>query len=72
MPGMTSTDLFDSTGLLGDGTALRRRIAEDGYVFFRGLLDPAEIRSAGAAILGQLQGDGWTEPGWAQIRPWGR
>jgi hypothetical protein len=63
MRGMTAKELVDSTGLLGDGTALRARIAEDGYVFFRGLLDPAEIQSAGAAILGQLQADGWTEAG---------
>lgn len=63
MRGVTTDELSDSTHLLGDGHALRARIAEDGYVFFRRLLDPTAIRSAGAAILGQLQADGWTERG---------
>ena len=63
MHGVTVDQLVDSTRLLGDGDAMRARIAEDGYVFFRGLLDPTEVGTVGAAILGQLQADGWTEPG---------
>ena len=43
-----SQELVDSSRLFGDPEALRARIAEDGYVFFRGLLDPVEIRSVGA------------------------
>ena len=63
MPVLASQELVDSSRLLGDQAALRARIAEDGYVFFRGLLDPVEIRSVGAGVLGQLQAAGWTEAG---------
>ena len=60
---VTSGHLVDSSHSLGDSDTLRARIAEDGYVFFRGLLDPAEVRAIGAASLGQLQADGWTAAG---------
>ncbi len=63
MPVVASQELVDSSRLLGDRVGLRARIAEDGYVFFRGLLDPVEIRSVGAGILAQLQAAGWTEAG---------
>jgi hypothetical protein len=61
MPVLTSEEFIDSSHLFGDGEALRARIAEDGYIYVRGLLDPGEIRSVGAAALGQLQAAGWTE-----------
>ena len=48
--------------LAADGPALRRRIAEDGYVFFRGLLDRATVESVGRSGLAHLQADGWTAP----------
>jgi hypothetical protein len=63
MPILASRELVDSSRLLGDGEALRARIAEDGYVFVRDMLDPAEVRSVGTAVLGQLQAAGWTEGG---------
>jgi hypothetical protein len=56
------TGLRDSRGILGDTQALRVRIAEDGYVFMRGLLDPAMVRAVGRSGLGHLQQAGWTEP----------
>jgi hypothetical protein len=59
----TSNELKDSKGLLGDWQALRDRIAADGYVFLRGLLDPAMVRAVWRAGLGHLQGAGWTQPG---------
>jgi hypothetical protein len=59
----TSTRLEDSSDLLGDGRALRRRIATDGYVFLRGLLDPGTVREIGRTGLGELQRAGWTEEG---------
>lgn len=34
----------DSTGLLDDPRALRRRFAEDGFVWLRGVLDPQRVR----------------------------
>jgi hypothetical protein len=55
------TELRDSKGLLGDWEALRSRIAADGYVFVRGLLDAEEVRSVGRSNLGHLQSTGWTE-----------
>ncbi len=63
MPILSSEELADSSRLLGDRVGLRARIAEDGYVLFRGLLDPVEIRSVGASVLAQLQAAGWTEAG---------
>jgi hypothetical protein len=59
----TSTELRDSGDLWGDWRALRARIASDGYVFIRGLLDAGEVRSIGRNGLGVLQSTGWTEPG---------
>ena len=56
------TELLDSRRLFGDAEALRARIAEDGYVFMRGLLDPAMVRAVGRSGLGHLQQAGWTEP----------
>ena len=58
----SSGQLIDSRSLFGDWTALRARIATDGYVFLRGLLDPAVVRSVGAAGLTYLQAAGWTAP----------
>ena len=57
-----STQFRDSRNLFGDWTALRERIATDGYVFMRGLLDPTMVRSVGRTGLAHLQAAGWTEP----------
>lgn len=59
----SAQELEDATGLLGDSAALRERIARDGYLFARRLLDPAEVRSIGQRCLGRLQAAGWTQPG---------
>jgi hypothetical protein len=53
-------ELADSNDLIGDRDALTGRLARDGYLFFRGLLPPATVRSAGLAILGQLRAGGWS------------
>ncbi len=37
-------ELVDATTLLGDAAALREALAERGYLFFRGLLDPDRDR----------------------------
>jgi hypothetical protein len=58
---VASTELLDSTGLLPDVRALRERIAADGYLFFRRLLDPETVRQAGVAGLTHLQRAGWIE-----------
>lgn len=59
----TTAELLDSGSLAGDGEALRHRIASDGYVFVRGLLDPDMVRAVGATGLGYLQDAGWMAPG---------
>jgi phytanoyl-CoA dioxygenase PhyH len=59
----TSTEFRDSRHLLGDWRALRERIAIDGYVFLRGLLNPDRIRDIGRTGLTHLQQAGWTVAG---------
>jgi hypothetical protein len=56
-------ELVDSSPLVDDCQALRQRIAEDGYVFFRGLLDRARIESIGNSGLTALQEEGWLVAG---------
>ena len=63
MKSATATEFVDSGHLLGDWRALRGRIASDGYVFMRGLLDPAMVEAVGRAGLAHLQSAGWTAAG---------
>lgn len=59
---LSATRFRDSRDLFGDWEALRARIAEDGYVFMGGLLDPDTVSEVGRAGLATLQRAGWTEP----------
>jgi hypothetical protein len=59
----TSTEFRVANDIVGDWSALRSQIATDGYVFFRGLLDPELVKAIGRRGLGHLQQAGWTEPG---------
>lgn len=52
-------ELVDSSALAGDGEKLRERIARDGYVFFRSLLDPAPIEALALELKRSLQQVGW-------------
>jgi Phytanoyl-CoA dioxygenase (PhyH) len=54
-------ELADSAPLVDDAEGLRRRMADDGYLFFRGLLPEAEVRAAGRAVLDRLQDGGWVD-----------
>ena len=54
-------ELADSALLLNDQEGLRRRLAEDGYLFFRGLLAAAHVRAAGDAALARLRAGGWAD-----------
>jgi hypothetical protein len=54
-------ELADSGGLIDDQDGLRRRLAADGYLFFRGLLPAGQIRAAGQAVLAQLRAGGWVD-----------
>ena len=47
-------EFADSAALLGDPPALRWRMDEDGYLFFRGALDPGEVAAARIAVLERL------------------
>jgi len=44
-------ELRDSSDVLDDGPAIRERLAEDGYLFVRGLHDPDLVRAAERDVL---------------------
>lgn len=54
-------ELDDSSALAGDCGRLRERIARDGYVFFRGLLDPDPIRALADELRAALRAEGWLD-----------
>jgi hypothetical protein len=54
-------ELADSASLVHDPGGLRRRLADDGYLFFRGLLPASEIRTAGQAVLARLRSGRWVD-----------
>jgi Phytanoyl-CoA dioxygenase (PhyH) len=54
-------ELADSGGLIDDPDGLRRRLAADGYLFFRGLLPAGQILAAGHAVLARLRSGGWVD-----------
>jgi hypothetical protein len=47
-------ELRDSAALADDGDALRHRLAEDGYLFLRGVLDARAVLGARAEVLERL------------------
>jgi len=55
-------ELTDSTPLAPDGRALRARLAEDGYLFFRGVLPPERIAEVRAGVYDALTQAGWLAP----------
>ena len=52
-----SDDAFD------DPEQLRRRLADEGYLFFKGLQDADRLRALRRDILGVLMEGGWLVPG---------
>jgi len=56
-------ELRDANGLLGDPPALRARMAEDGYLLLRGLIDPEKVRAARGHVLGYMAEHEAMEPG---------
>ena len=54
-------ELADSASLAGDPGRLRRRLAGDGYLFFRGLLPASEVQAAGHTVLARLRSGGWVD-----------
>ena len=63
-------ELADSAPLLADPGGLRRRLAGEGYLFFRGLLPEHQIVAIGQAVLARLHAGGWVdEQGIPSIEP---
>jgi hypothetical protein len=62
-------ELADSSGMLHDPAALRGRLAESGYLFFRGLLPVAAMQAVGGAVLARLREGGWTGSDGAPSEP---
>jgi hypothetical protein len=52
-PGLLG-ELRDSTALLHSNTQLRQRLAEDGYLFLRGVLDAGPVLRARSEVFGRL------------------
>ena len=50
-----------SNDLLDDAVALRSRIADEGYLFFRGLGPKEKIRAARRDVLALCKGAGWCD-----------
>ena len=60
---MGTTELRDSSGVVGDGDELRRRVVDDGYLFLPGLLDAGTVRRVRAEVLERLAAHGWLREG---------
>lgn len=55
-------ELTDCTPLLGDAVAMRRQMAEEGYLLFRGLLNRDEVMAARMSMLEKLAEQGYVDP----------
>ncbi len=53
-PGPELTELRDSNALLGDAAALKQRIADDGYLLLRGLIDRDKVLQARQTIMAHM------------------
>ena len=54
-------ELADSASLINDPAGLRRHLADDGYLLFRGLIPAGEVRAAGLTVLARLRSGGWVD-----------
>jgi hypothetical protein len=54
-------ELTDSSALVPEPEGLRKQLATDGYLFFRGLLPADQVRAAGAAVLSRPHDGGWAD-----------
>lgn len=54
--------LTDSTALIGDGEALRRRYEDDGVLYLRGVIDPDLLAWAQEEYRGALAAEGLIDP----------
>jgi hypothetical protein len=63
MTTLSVTEFMDSMPLLGDAEALRRRAAQDGYLFFKKLLPAEALLPVRTDLLGVVAKHGWLLPG---------
>ncbi|HRI83167.1 MAG TPA: phytanoyl-CoA dioxygenase family protein [Opitutaceae bacterium] len=56
-----------SADCLDDVAELRRRLADDGYLYIPGFFDPALILEARATVCDRLVADGWLDPSYPAI-----
>jgi hypothetical protein len=56
-------ELLSSSDLVGDGEAMRARMAEDGYLLMRGLLPTDAVATVRAEALAICATAGWLQPG---------
>ncbi|MFI5336863.1 MAG: phytanoyl-CoA dioxygenase family protein [Opitutales bacterium] len=54
--------LRPSEDLLGDGAALRERLAADGYLYIRNFLPAGPVQAARQSLLRRLAAGGWLDP----------
>lgn len=59
----TSDELVESNEIMHDPVALNERLEQDGYLFFRRLLDPARVLSLRREMLVRMQEGGWLVSG---------
>ncbi len=57
----------DSTPLLNDPPALKARAREEGYLFFKGLLDRDKVTEVRRQVLERCRKHGWLKPGAALL-----
>lgn len=62
-------ELTDASPSLGDPDGLRGRLADDGYLFFRGLIPVDDVAGVRSGVRGVLEGAGWVAPGSTPDRP---
>ena len=51
-------ELHDCTPLLADAAALRQHMADEGYLYLRGVLNRAEVMAARLSMLERLAAEG--------------
>jgi hypothetical protein len=56
-------ELRDSTSIADDTEAMGQRLAEDGYLLFRGVIDRESVSDVRRQVLEVLGHHGWLEPG---------
>ena len=59
----TFGELRDANGLLGNMSAIRERLAEDGYLLFRNYLDREKVLAARRELIGKLDDIGLIDRG---------